>query len=227
MTAKIIHLFALSGVILLTSYACTDMNYLHDDYLKRGETIYVGRPDSVKTFPGKERIKIQYWLSDPKAVYLVINFASGRDSVLLNVPPHPLKDSLEVYLDNLPEEDYLLELVTMNKDFRHRSIPYQISASSYGAIFQEGLVNRIISSATVIEGDSVEIKWLGAVENGLGSELIYKDKAGKDNKVFIPMSERISKIADFSSGLEYRTAFLPEEHAIDTFYTDFQPIVVQ
>ena len=38
--------------------ACSDMNSLHDKYLADGETIYLARFDSVKIYPGKERVKV-------------------------------------------------------------------------------------------------------------------------------------------------------------------------
>jgi hypothetical protein len=38
------------------------------------------------------------------------------------------------------------------------------------------------------------------------------------------MSETATVLTDFASGLNYRTLFLPEKMAIDTFYTDFKVI---
>ena len=57
-----------------------------DDYKKytaAGETIYSGKMDSVKTFPGNQRIKITGLLpADPKITKCKITWNDGRDSII-------------------------------------------------------------------------------------------------------------------------------------------------
>ena len=61
--------------------ACSDMNSLHDKYLADGETIYLARFDSVKIYPGKERVKVLYWLSDPKVATTTAMWNMDREAV--------------------------------------------------------------------------------------------------------------------------------------------------
>src|SRR5687768_1434714 len=60
-----------------------------DDYKKyteAGETIYTGKMDSVKTFPGNQRIKITGLLSaDPKITKCKIFWNNGADSVIYSI----------------------------------------------------------------------------------------------------------------------------------------------
>src|SRR5690554_2206975 len=65
--------------------SCSKMNDLHDEYLKRGEQIYVGQPDSAKIFPGNERALLRYWTSDPKASKLLVYWNARQDSLLLDI----------------------------------------------------------------------------------------------------------------------------------------------
>ena len=55
---KKINLLILCSILCL-SYSCSGMLDGIQSYLDEGERIYVGKLDSLKTFPGKNRIKIE------------------------------------------------------------------------------------------------------------------------------------------------------------------------
>lgn len=213
------------GVTLLLG-ACSKMNDLHDVYLRRGETIYVGKPDSVKIFGGKERIKIRFWSSDPKAANLVIYWLNRTDSIVFSIPPHVATDSLEVIIPNLPEYNYSFEFVTTNKIFGNKSVPLEVNGNSYGANFQSSLLDRLISSTTLLTINQLEIKWLGTIEKGIGNEITYVNTSGVSKRIYVPMSDAQTLIdsVDLLKGIKTRTLFLPEPNAIDTFYTAFKDI---
>lgn len=215
-------------VLMVAFSSCSKMNDLHDEYLQRGETIYVGKPDSVEVFAGKERVKFRYWLSDPKAEKLIVYWLSRTDSIVIDVPSHERNDSVEFIIPDLPEYNYSFELFTTNKDFGNRSISFQTSGSAYGERFQASLLNRVMEYSRFISKEEVEIKWLGAIERGVGCELLYTNKEGEEVRRFVPMNEQTTWIDDMKGDdLSYRTLFLPEETAIDTFYTDYKPVEIE
>ncbi|MBY5956932.1 DUF4998 domain-containing protein [Membranicola marinus] len=208
--------------------SCTKMNDLHDVYLKRGEKIYVGKLDSAYIFPGKERVKLRFWPSDPRATKMVIYWQSRSDSMLVDITPEIVGDSSDVIIKSLPEYDHIFEVVTMNNDFSNRSIPYTVTGSVYGERYQSITANRVINEIfqdTLSE--SWVIKWLGKVETGIGSEIIYNTVDGEQMKVYTPMSENVTMLENLKSDLRYRTLFLPETDAIDTFYTGFTEVPLQ
>lgn len=210
--------------VLLSS--CSKMNDMHDQYLQRGETIYVGKPDSVKVLAGKERVKIRYWSSDPKAVKLAVYWLSRTDSVIVDIPAHSAKDPLELIIPNLPEYNYSFELVTMNKDLKNRSVTFPVSGSSYGTKFQATLINRPIKSSLKYP-TYLETLWLGAIEKGIGCELKYVNALGASVKTFVPMTDKINTITDLVGGISYRTSYIPTPTSIDTFYTAYQPVPIE
>lgn len=205
--------------------ACSKMNDLHDVYLQRGETIYVGKPDSVKIFGGKERVKIRFWSSDPKAANLVIYWLTRTDSMSFSIPDHPAADSLEFIIKGLPEYNYSFELVTTNKNFGNRSVPLESNGNSYGAIFQSGLLDRLIGSSRLSDTNELEINWLGAIENAIGTEVEYVNSEGATLTRFVPIDESFTLIEQVTSSVKYRTLYLPEKNAIDTFYTAYRPVL--
>ncbi len=212
-------------VLFVFLSSCSKMNDLHDEYLQRGETIYVGKPDSVKVFAGKERVKLRFWISDPKAVKLAVYWLSRTDSVIFNIPAHLAKDSMELILPNMPEYNYSFELVTMNKDFKNRSVTLQTYGSSFGSVFQSSMVNRAIEyAARRSSATNLEIKWVGSVEKAIGCELQYVNTLGASIKKMVPMTDKLTLLSDVSGTVKYRTLFVPTPTAIDTFYTDLKTI---
>lgn len=207
--------------------SCSKMNDLHDKYLKRGETIYVAKPDSVFAFAGKERVKIRYWESDPKSVKLVVYWLSRTDSMVFDIPAHAPKDSIEIIIPNLSEYNYLFELVTMNSKMENRSLSLNVNASSYGDQFRSHLLDRAMESYRWLDRNKLEIKWRGAIEKGVGCELLYDNIDGNRATRFVPMAENLTQIEDFEGELEMRTVFLPEKTAIDTFNTPFKSINIE
>lgn len=213
------------GAILFFLGACSKMNDLHDQYLQGGETLYTGRLDSARIYAGRERIKLLYWVSDPKAANLKVYWQSRKDSILFDIPSHSYKDSVEVYITNLSEYNYSFEIVTMNKKMENPSVPFQITGSSYGEKFQSTLTQRIISHSRLYP-TYLEIGWMGVVESSIGCEVFYVNTDGNNVIKFVPFAEKTTLITDYLKEGKYRTLFLPEPTAIDTFYTAFNQLSI-
>lgn len=222
-------LYSLATIALFSLGACSKMDDLHDPYLKRGETIYVGKPDSLKIFAGKDRVKLRYWISDPKSAKMTVYWLSRRDSVVIDIPPHSAKDSLEYIISNLPEYTHSFEFVTSNKNFENKSVTFQAPGTAYGDNFQSSLSNRIIQSTFLPSATELKINWLGSVEKGIGSEVVYFNSNGVSMKRYVPMidSETLIEDVDVTKGVTTRTLFLPEPTAIDTFYTAYKEIEIE
>lgn len=208
--------------------SCSDMNDLHDIYLERGERIYVGKLDSAYVYPGKERIKLRYWPSDPRATKMIIYWQNRNDSLMVNIDPELVGDFSDVIISSLPEYDHIFELVTMTDQFTNKSIPFTVNGSVYGEQFQSITTNRVIKE---VLHDTLSnqwtINWLGKVEYGIGSEIIFNSTEGDQKEIYAPMSENEIVLENVQSELRYRTLFLPEPDAIDTFYTDFIDVEIE
>lgn len=217
--------YLIVAFIILSISSCSDMNELHDKYLQKGEIIYVGRPDSVKVFSGRDRILMRYWSSDPKAKKMIIYWQLRKDSLLTSIPEQ--EDSVDLIISNLPENNYNFELVTMKEDLTCRSVPLLANGSTYGDKFQAAIKNRLIKSAKLISTNEVEIVWYGASEGELGNEISYSNSEGVVVSIFQLSDEEMTNIHDYEDGLKFRTLYLPEPNAIDTFYTSYQDVILE
>jgi hypothetical protein len=222
---KNLFLMALIAVCLT---GCAKMNDKHDEFLARGETVYIGKVDSVRSFPGKERLLMKYWISDPRAknitIYWDVNDSQSRE---IPVPAHAPSDALEVLFDganSLPEGSYTFHWVSSDQH-ENKSMPFEKIAAVYGALYQEKLLNRrILETIPDDDAGQLTIKWAAASsEEETGIELQYTTTGGEVRNNRYPASLLTTLTLDdidFTKGVTYRTLYIPEPTAIDTFYTE-------
>ncbi len=208
-----------SAILLSVFGACSKMNDLHQKYLDTGEKVYLGQPDSAKVLSGNNRIKIRYWLSDPRAKKMIVYWNIRKDSLLLDLPPVVRGQARDILIENLPEKQYEFELVTMNEQLANRSISLKVSGQSYGANFESGLLGRQIKYATLELENTVSLEWYGPSENGYVTEVTYTDQQDKKVTIRTPMNESTTILPEYKEELTFRTLFLPNPTAIDTFYS--------
>lgn len=215
--------FLLTALMVIAS--CSKMNDLHDDYFKDGEIIYTGRVDSAQIFAGNKRVLLRYWVSDIKANKLLIYWLSRSDSLIFDIPEKPLNNSVEVFITDLPEGSLYFELITLNRQMANRSVPFNTACNVYGNKYQSSLLNRTINSTSKNTATrDLTITWGGALEKSIGTEIEYLDSFGSVILKRISAIEKYTTLTDVANGLKYRTLYLPEPTAIDTFYTDFSMI---
>lgn len=228
---KKINILALCGMIC---FLCSCGNMLDgiQGFLDQGETIYVGKLDSLKTFPGKNRVKIQgQMLYGVNQVKCVISY---KDPVTLEgesqefpVERKEAGETFEFMLDNLTEGQYDFSVVTYDPQ-NNKSIPMEVSAYVYGEQYQQALTNRIIKSISPEEilNDKGQGEWVANIEwsiskgDGIvGCNMEYEQEDGSMKTVYVPVDETSTRLSGFKAGgkLIYNTEYLPDEDAIDKF----------
>jgi len=205
-------------------YGCSNMNEFHDQYLQRGEKIYVAQPDSVKIFSGKNRVKITYRNYDPKVARLTVYWDFRQGSTQFEVLEDDLGEDVEIIVDGLEEKQYTFELVTSNPVGQYPSIPLYISGPVYGSRLEASLTNRKIGNATIFPDRNLRtVYWAAVIETMVGVELKYRNLSDTETELKVPINETFTRFRDAKEDIMYRTLHLPE-NCIDTFYTDYAPI---
>lgn len=215
-------------LLIVVVSACSDMNDLHDIYLRDGEITYVGRIDSIKSFGGRDRALIQYWITDPRVKNLHIFWNQKRDSIVVPVPAHDPVDSLEVIIGDgngvITEGDHTFFFYS-HDDRGHRSIVFESLISVYGDRYQASLINRPVSSTELNENSDLAINWGGSISSDeIGILISYLDNNDNPIESFITSEALANPIIfdniNVTQPISYRTMFVPGESAIDTFYTE-------
>lgn len=217
--------FLLSLIIpFIILFGCQKMDDSFKQFIIKGGHTYPGKPTSLIAQSGNKRIKIS-WLkgSDPSVTKAKIYWNNYQDSLELAIPEK--SDTITTIIDGLPEKQYTFEIITYNKK-GDKSIPAEVLGTSYGEIYQESLLDRPINQVTVNDEGVTTILWGAAntTDGAYATEVTYTDSTNQQITRRFPILEEKTVLSDKKDGnaLKYRTVYLPDSLAIDTFYTTLQ-----
>lgn len=201
-----------------------------DEYLKfteGGAISYTGKIDSVKIFPGRNRLEVQgLILSDPKVTELRIYWNNKKDSVVVPITRTSGIDAVSKIINNLEENIYNFEFRTFDAK-GNSSIAVTGSSEVYGDRYISSLINRPILNNVLI-GSQLTVNFidLNADSGALGTEIEYTNSADEIKTIFTDISKTNVVISDFKSGSTYRytTLYKPVVTAIDTFYAAYRDV---
>jgi len=203
--------------------ACSKMDDTYKDFVQGGEIVYTGRVDSLRVFPGRNRIKLSWLLiSDSKITRCKVFWNDGADMKEVPVQRSTGTDTITVMLSNMPERTYTFDVYTYDND-GHSSVKEDTIGVVYGDVYAGSLFNRPLKTIT-FSADTARLEWAGASAQSVSVQLNYTDISNTPRTVVVPRLETMTKLPKFKKGdsFQYRTLYLPEKNAIDTFYTVYE-----
>lgn len=207
------------GVALLFN-ACQDMEDIHSEYLADGDIIYAAKPLMIQSFAGRNRIALKYYLINAVNVNkCIVEWDEGSGTQTLDITPNLPLDSITFEINNLEERSYIFKIYTVDKN-GNRSIKEQTSGASYDAKFEATLTNRPLLS---IEGggtiDSLLLVWGTPTTGNTKVEITYNNSEGEPVSQMVLSDEESTVIRGWESEsmISYKSYYVPEENAIDTF----------
>lgn len=211
-------------IILALSFlvSCEDFMDVHEEYIEGGEIIYSPKTDSIAFIAGRERIMFRFWLyNSPNVETVNLYWNNDLDSLIVPVTPSTGLDSTDVVLPGMDEKSYTFNVHTVDK-YGHPSLTVTDFGTSYGEIFQSSLTNRRIKSVSITD-EGGEIGWYSAAESLVRNEIRYETNDGATAVVKMPASANSALCPGAKTGstFEYRSLYIPEEEAIDTFAVEW------
>lgn len=224
-----IALITLSIFTLLLIGSCEKMSDTYQQFLGEGETIYIGKADSVQVGGGNYRAEVSFLLmSDPKVDNYKLFWNNRQDSIVNPVTRTDGIDTIRVMVNDLLEGTHHFEIVTFDK-YGNSSVPSLASGRVYGELYQASLLNsnRIVGSMDRNRQELI-LNWMEAAETLEAVELQYINNQGETKVHLIPSIVDTYVLPDFPADgtFKHRALFVPHELAIDTFYTSFQETIV-
>jgi hypothetical protein len=221
-----------AALAVLALAACSKMDSNYNDFWKNGEKVYPASPDSLHVFSGRNRVKINWLIiGDPSVSKAVVYWNNGTDSLEKPITYHNDggADTITVILDNLPEGTYSFDIYTYDKQ-GNRSVDANVVGKVYGDSYQKALLGRLVKSAAYVD-DTLRVQWGDPADaSATGSEITYTDTTGKTRTRMVATDADTTVIADYSMQasryIGYRTLFLPDSTAIDTFATAYDSVRV-
>lgn len=222
---------SLKYILLLTVmgglYACSKMEDTYNEFTKGGEMVYTGRADSLKVFPGRNRIGLSWLLlSDPSITQCKVFWNDGADSLAIPVQRTSGVDTVRIMLTNMAEKTYTFDIYTYD-GLGHSSVEVDTIGIVYGDYYAGSLFNRPVKSIA-FSADSARLEWSGASSQCIGVEIRYTDKDGGLRAAWVAPADKQTKLPAYKKGnsFEYRSLYLPVKTAIDTFYTAWESKLV-
>jgi len=212
-------------LLFLAAFAtsCESFMDIHEDYVKKGETIYAPKADSIQFIAGKGRVQFAFWLENaPNVKSVDLYWNSMSDSLITPVSASTGLDSFYVEVNDLPEGAYTFEVKTRD-NFGHSSLYLTGFGNSYGDFYQSSLLNRRVKSIELAESGGV-INWFGSIEGMTWTEVKYTKTDGttgivrlkpEDNQIVCPGVKP-------GTSFQFSSSFIPEELSIDTFSVDWE-----
>ncbi len=202
--------------------SCEDFMDIHQEYVEGGEIIYAPKTDSIAFIAGRERILFRFWLyNSPNVKSVNLYWNNNQDSLIVPVTPTTGLDSMDIILPDMSEKSYTFNVHTVDK-YGHPSLTMTDFGTSYGDFFQNSLSNRRIKDVSITD-EGGKISWYSAAENLVANEVRYEKADGTTAVIRMPAKANsvLCPGAKTSSVFEYRSLYIPEEEAIDTFAVEW------
>lgn len=199
---------------------CADMNDIHQEFLDRGERVYVGKADTLIVFGGYQRARIQGAMHYAKtAEKCIIRWTTEgeKDSVIVQAEEWKNNnDTLSVIIEGLREGTQRFFVQTYDKE-GNRSLNIECSGNVYGEQYILSATQKIITQMTA-QPEGMELTW-NMSEEAIGVEVKYESNDG-ERYVNVEADAITTLLPDWrlSGTVQTRTIFIPEAGAIDTLY---------
>jgi hypothetical protein len=219
------------GIIMFFVYfilSCSKMDDYKSKFMSDGSIHYSGKMDSVNILSGNNRVLLTgLFTSDPNIIKYRVYWNSRQDSIEMPVTRTSGVDTIKLILPNLPEGTMSFEIRTFDAQ-GNSSVPIYATSTIFGSNYQNSLINRGISDASMQTDGSSLITWAD-VSSAAGiqyMEVSYKDSYNIQhdtiiNSVLVNQKTTLPNYK-LGSAFQYKTAYLPNATAIDTFFTAYQ-----
>lgn len=205
----------LGGLLL----SCQSTMETYDEFLIGGETVYVGKADSVIIEEGFNKLKFTVAINaDPKIVtglvstsdesvyhqFDVVRTKFGRDTVSFDL--------------EIPEGEYTFGVFLMD-NYGNKSIRVESSAKVYGAKYISGLINRSLREVEIMEEDKLLLRWSSAIGTSEYTLVSYEDADGVMQEIVVTNDDSETILENYKKGgvLKISTIYRPTATAFEDF----------
>ncbi|MDN5204255.1 DUF4998 domain-containing protein [Fulvivirgaceae bacterium BMA10] len=205
-------------VVSIAILSCETTEETFQEFASRGETIYIGKPDTVFAAPGFE--KLRFWIAinaDPKIKKGLIETTDG--SIVHEFDVIRVKDGRDtIQLDlDLEEDEYSFNVYLMDESNR-KSIRTELDAKVFGENYRASLINRTPAVNASFDGTAL-ITWSDPAEGTIETVLKYEDASGVERTVIVGNDETETAIDSYKLGgnIVVSSTYMPTENAIEVF----------
>lgn len=201
-------------------WSCDKMDRTYAEFLESGQIIYNAKLDSVKAYPGKNRVLVTWKpIADPRITKVKVFWSNDKESL-----EKPITSGIDTTLiiEDLTEGNYTFNFFTYD-DAGNKSMKVEVLGTAYGDLYESGLTPRQIKS-TSLSGEKLTIQFGSSEQLNKyhNEEITYISSLDQTEKiVYLTDNASVLVIDDYSGdSFTHRSLYLPGELSPDTFYTD-------
>ncbi|MDR3246163.1 MAG: SusF/SusE family outer membrane protein [Prevotellaceae bacterium] len=214
--------------------SCENFMDRHQEYIEGGEIIYASKPLAIQFNAGREQIEFLCLMENATNVKSIDIFYNNKDnkkdSLIIPVNLSTGLQTVRTILPDMGEKSYTFTVRTTDINGNH-SLNTSGVGTSYSELFLSALSNRFnTATLTNASAGAVEINWPIAPGYLIGTELVYRNKNGRDTTLFILPTTTKTGITDAApayvhpniiSEFKYRSVYKYESTAMDTVFGDW------
>lgn len=211
----------------ISLFSCAK-NSDYTKYLESGEIRYAAKPEELKAYPGKERIKLEWTIvSDQNITKAKVYWRNKADSIELPITRGTGIDTISTVIP-LSEGSYSFDVIHFHND-GVRSLAANVSSVSYGVGYESMLLNRGLRSYSwTPTNQGIILNWGTADATVIGTKVNYININNDPREFVVPgnaLSANYTRLMR-DTYLEYKTMYKPDTLSIDTFYSQINKILV-
>ena len=195
--------------------------------IKEEALIKTAKVTSVNVYPGKNRVKLT-WKISPDAGITKCRVFWNTELKSIDVAVSTGVTDMEVIINNLEEKNHVFSVSAYDTE-GNSSEKGSVGGRSYGDIYETSIKNRTLKGV-VFNKDALTalISWNTAELGLVRSEIKYTDASAVEHTVKVLPSAANTILGNFESDhkFAYRTLYIPNASAIDTFYTAYDEVTV-
>lgn len=210
--------------LLGTLAACDKYADDYKDYLDEREIVYPGLARKVRYYAGNLRTMLVWNPSpDPTIDHYVVQWNNGINSTTVEATTHNPGDSISVVIPDLNEYVYSFTISAYDAE-GNVSVGQELNnVRVYGSTYRSLLLNRGYNASHLydeLENGDLVLHFNRRDTLSAETEIVYTDNSNQERTVELPADTNDVLLPDYQFGTaaRYRTAYLPEWGAIDTFF---------
>lgn len=220
---KHVYALLLLTYIILVANSCSKKPTDYRSFLDGKEVVYPGVVSNIQANPGNQRLLLKWTPnSDPSVSKYVIYWNDNADSIIVNAKSTKPSDTIEAYINDLSENIYAFVIYSFDSK-GNRSIPTNIeNVEVYGTKYQNGLINRGMTGEEY-SNNQLTISWSTPDTINVNTEVKYTNESDQTKTIYLSPDSSTLRILDWklATKIYYRSAYIPERNAIDTFNVSY------
>lgn len=200
-------------------WSCDKMDRTYSEFLESGQITYNAKLDSVRTYPGRNRILITWRpITDPRITKVKVFWSNNRESL---EKPITSGNDTTLIIENLTEGNYTFNFVTYD-DAGNNSVKVEALGLAYGELYESGLISRQINNIYLKDNElTIEFNSAEQLDKYYNQEITYISFSDQTEKTISVPKDVLTIVIDDYSGDQFthRSVYLPGELSPDLFYT--------